>query len=265
MMPAQTQNARMLTGLLALFCGLPLLSSCGQPPHTQPTSPSSPAAVTANNDSVRPAPTPLPPITPEARKHTPVIPIRITATAKKRAVFLEAKIPPAETVHIDGQTYAVPAAWLGQKIEGPGPSPSELARVPTDLVHNGGTIYLARAARNALVAMAIKAREDNILLTIDSGFRSTWYQKKIFARQLAKGKTFAEIARFVAPPGYSEHRLGTAVDFSPSNWRFASTPQYQWLSQHAASFGFTETYPKNNPRHPWEPWHWRYRPLPSRD
>ncbi|WP_456473255.1 M15 family metallopeptidase, partial [Desulfolithobacter sp.] len=255
-MPVQKKKTRCLTGLLVVLCCLPLLSSCGRQgrPAVSPLpGPPNPQAV---ND---PPPEPVVLTTPETRKHPPQPLIRITATSTKKTVFRQAKEPPAETVVIDGRSYAVPTAWLGQKIEKPGPTPAELARVPTHLVHDGGTIYLAKTARDALVTMAEAARKDDVLLTIDSGYRSTWYQKKIFARQLAKGKTFAEIARFVAPPGYSEHRLGKAVDFSPSNWRFADTPQYQWLRQHAAFFGFTETYSKNNPRHPWEPWHWRFR------
>ncbi|BCO10463.1 hypothetical protein GF1_28390 [Desulfolithobacter dissulfuricans] len=260
-MPVQKRKTRNLVGLLVMLCGLPLLSSCGRqahPPATRiPNQAQTPPP--AGSDAAPLATIPQKTIVPGSRKHAVPPLIRLTATRTKKTVFREAKEPSAETVVIDGRSYAVPIAWLGQKIEEPGPAPAELARVPAHLVHDGGTIYLARAARDALVTMAEAARKNDILLTIDSGYRSTWYQKKIFARQLAKGKTFAEIARFVAPPGYSEHRLGTAVDFSPSNWRFAGTPQYQWLRRHAAFFGFTETYPENNPRHPWEPWHWRYR------
>ncbi len=164
-----------------------------------------------------------------------------------------------EVVQIGDQTFAVPRQWQGEKIRQPAATRSELAPLPRSLAKNGGLIYLRRDARDALRAMARRAEADSVHLLVDSGFRSSRYQKRIIARQLEQGKKFSEITRFVAPPGYSEHLTGTAVDFSPSNWRFASTPQYQWLSLHAAEFGFTETYPKNDPRHPWEPWHWRYR------
>ena len=53
--------------------------------------------------------------------------------------------------------------------------------------------------------------------------------------------------------------IGTSVDFHPSNWRFADTPQYPWLQQNADQFGFEETYSqKNSFKMPWEAWHWNY-------
>ncbi len=166
-----------------------------------------------------------------------------------------------ETVRIGEREFEVPPQWQGLRIRETPPTQAELAAVPRGLAKNHGLIFLRRDARDALVAMAAEAEKAGIALEIDSGYRSSGYQKKIIARQLARGRSFARITRFVAPPGYSEHRTGTAVDFTPSNWRFASTPQYHWLAEHAAHFGFTETYPENDHRHPWEPWHWRYRPV----
>ena len=53
--------------------------------------------------------------------------------------------------------------------------------------------------------------------------------------------------------------LGTALDFFPSNWKFADTEQYLWLQENAKEFGFEETYSKNNRfLMPWEAWHWNY-------
>ena len=114
------------------------------------------------------------------------------------------------------------------------------------------------------MAIAAQAKQDGIQLRIDSGYRSASYQRKVYQRMMAKGKTFLEAARYVAPPGYSEHMLGLAVDFAPSDWRFAKTPAYHWLQKHAADFGFRETYPESRPDHqPWEPSHWRYLGPPS--
>ena len=70
-----------------------------------------------------------------------------------------------------------------------------------------------------------------------------------------------------APPGYSEHQLGTAVDFgSPEleyrfHTRFGQTAEGQWLHQHAAEYGFTLSYPDwavEQTGYEWEPWHYRY-------
>jgi D-alanyl-D-alanine carboxypeptidase len=165
-----------------------------------------------------------------------------------------------ETVTIDGHQYPVPEPWHGHKIEGPSWLPvPPLVAVPRELVENKGAIYLLPAAREAFVAMSERAKQDGIILIIDSGYRSAHYQRKVYHKQMEEGKTFAEVARYVAPPGYSEHMLGLAVDFSPSDWRFAETPAYAWLKIHAGEFSFRETYPESRPDHqPWEPSHWRY-------
>jgi len=165
-----------------------------------------------------------------------------------------------ETVRINGTAYPVPPPWAGHKFDAPSwLAVPPLVMVPRELVENKGEIYLLPEARDALVAMAAQAKQDGIELRIDSGYRSASYQRKVYQRMMAKGKTFLEAARYVAPPGYSEHMLGLAVDFVPSDWRFAKTPAYHWLHQHAADFGFRETYPESRPDHqPWEPSHWRY-------
>ncbi len=166
---------------------------------------------------------------------------------------------PEETVTIGGTTYPVPQAWIGQKLDAPPLKTPALVRIPPELTKDQTSIYILREARDALVRMADAARKDGVSLRVDSGYRSLWYQRKIFTKLMKKGRSFEDLVRYVAPPGYSEHMLGTVVDFSPGNWRFAKTPAYGWLREHAGEYGFSETYPKNNRHHPWESWHWRYR------
>ncbi len=165
-----------------------------------------------------------------------------------------------ETVTIDGIKYSVPAPWMGHKIEGPSWLPvPPLVPVPRKFVKKNGEVYLLPKAEKAFVAMARQAKIDGIHLVIDSAYRSAHYQRKVYQRQMKAGKTFEQVAHYVAPPGYSEHMLGLAVDFSPSDWRFAKTPAYTWLKKHAVQFNFRETYPESRPDHqPWEPSHWRY-------
>ncbi len=165
-----------------------------------------------------------------------------------------------ESVEINGVEYPVPPPWKGNKIKAKGLRPPQLVQISPRLCVNSSTLYLLEDACKALVEMAQQAEEDGITLQVDSSYRSSWYQKKIFIRMMQEGRTFNDIVRFVAPPGYSEHALGTVVDFSPSNWRFAGTPAYGWLQEHAKRFGFFETlpqYPKKRAT-PWEAWHWRY-------
>lgn len=164
-----------------------------------------------------------------------------------------------ETVTIEGVKYPVPKAWTGQGLEAHPLQKSELTRLPQKYSEGESNIYLLQEAGDAFVAMAKAAEKEDIHLVVNSGYRSAWYQRQIFIRRLEEGKNFEEIVKGVAPPGYSEHMLGTVVDFSPGNWRFASTPAYAWLRENAATYGFSESYPENNRLHPWESWHWRYR------
>jgi D-alanyl-D-alanine carboxypeptidase len=68
---------------------------------------------------------------------------------------------------------------------------------------------------------------------------------------------------FSADQGYSEHQLGTAVDFTTPAigavlTGFDKTASYQWLQANAYKYGFVLSYPKGNGYFVFEPWHWRY-------
>ena len=69
---------------------------------------------------------------------------------------------------------------------------------------------------------------------------------------------------FSADQGYSEHQLGTAVDFiTPGSagqlsTTFANTPSFRWLTENAYKFGFELSYPATNTYYVYEPWHWRF-------
>lgn len=69
--------------------------------------------------------------------------------------------------------------------------------------------------------------------------------------------------QFSADQGYSEHQLGTTVDFTTTEVGatlagFEKTKTYDWLVANAHRFGFTLSYPKDNSYYVFEPWHWRY-------
>jgi D-alanyl-D-alanine carboxypeptidase len=85
------------------------------------------------------------------------------------------------------------------------------------------------------------------------------YQRRVIARRMAEGKSFEAVTAYVAPPGYSQHETGRAVDLTAGERPFAQSATYRWLRQNAADYGFVETYPKDSPGpHPWEPWHWYF-------
>ena len=69
--------------------------------------------------------------------------------------------------------------------------------------------------------------------------------------------------KFSADQGYSEHQLGTAIDFTTSEIGttysgFEKTPAYQWLLDNAYKYGFILSYPEGNTYYQFEPWHWRF-------
>ncbi len=73
--------------------------------------------------------------------------------------------------------------------------------------------------------------------------------------------------QFSADQGYSEHQLGTTVDFTTVALKgglsgFDKTAEYAWLTNNAYQYGFILSYPKNNAYYEYEPWHWRYVGVP---
>ena len=124
---------------------------------------------------------------------------------------------------------------------------------------------LAPGAAQAWRAMQDAATVDGITLCPISGFRSVERQAQIFREKLARGDRLDDILRSNAAPGYSEHHTGRALDVTdsvapPLSESFEQTQAFDWLSRHAARFGFHLSYPRGNsygfvP----EPWHWCWK------
>ncbi|MEN8136005.1 MAG: M15 family metallopeptidase [Thermodesulfobacteriota bacterium] len=168
--------------------------------------------------------------------------------------------PPKEYVVIGGKRFEVLPPWLGHRIKGEiDPQNLEFAMLPVDLVLDKRKIYVTTATRDAFVLMAAAAALEGIELLVDSGYRSAAYQRQIYQRKMGEGDDFYDIARGVAPPGYSEHMLGTTLDLVPSKWTFSGTPADNWLRENGAEFAFIQSYPEKSGRgFTWEPWHWKY-------
>ena len=69
-----------------------------------------------------------------------------------------------------------------------------------------------------------------------------------------------------APPGYSEHHTGCAIDVGTVadepqlEVEFENTPAFQWMLRRANSFSFFLSFPRDNPYgYEFEPWHWCFR------
>lgn len=106
------------------------------------------------------------------------------------------------------------------------------------------------------------AHRDGVTLLLASAFRSLEYQRQMFERKIAAGQFLEQILKVNAPPGFSEHHTGRAVDLttpgcSPLSAEFETTAAFDWLVRHAHRFGFAMTYPRENPfGMDYEPWHW---------
>ncbi len=127
-------------------------------------------------------------------------------------------------------------------------------------------LWLTAAAARAWRSLRSAALDDDVRLQAISGYRSHAYQLGIFRRKLARGQTVAEILAVNAAPGYSEHHSGNALDIGTpgepaAEESFERTPAFAWLSRHAGEFGFSMSYPRDNPHGiVYEPWHWLYAP-----
>lgn len=168
----------------------------------------------------------------------------------------------SETIEIGGKTYVVPPPWAGRKIAPPVFSLDSFAKIPVQYVHGAREVYVKKEVLEPLLSMLIAASFDGVVLKIESAYRDVKAQEKIFLRKFREGRDWEDVVRYVAPPGYSEHMLGLAIDFYPSGWKFASTDGYHWLKEYGKEYGFIESYPKYpRPGHmkmAWEAWHWCY-------
>src|SRR5262249_35620771 len=106
------------------------------------------------------------------------------------------------------------------------------------------------------------AEDDGVNLRAASSYRSFDTQAILKGSYTVHYGTGANA--FSADQGYSEHQLGTTLDFTTkeigANWSsaFEGSDGYEWLIKNAYKFGFVISYPKGNTYYIYEPWHWRY-------
>jgi len=120
------------------------------------------------------------------------------------------------------------------------------------------------AAATAWRTMRTAAAADGVVLRPVSAFRSWDYQAELLRAKLADGVPIAEALEVIAPPGYSEHHTGRALDittpgFEDLSVEFESSRAFVWLQRRADEFGFAMSYPPGNPAgFVYEPWHWTW-------
>ncbi|MDP2669002.1 MAG: M15 family metallopeptidase [bacterium] len=107
------------------------------------------------------------------------------------------------------------------------------------------------------------AASAGIEIRISSSYRS--FETQIGLKSAYKVTYGSGANSFSSDQGYSEHQLGTTVDFTNlkvgsvfSDSAFAKSPAFQWLKDNAYKYGFELSYPDNNSYYIYEPWHWRF-------
>ncbi len=145
------------------------------------------------------------------------------------------------------------------------PWPESAVLVTADISANGRIFQLKPPAAVAWQALKAAAADDGIALLMVSAFRSVEYQATIIRRKLERWQSLAHILTVNAPPGYSEHHGGCAIDIGSPDCpdlgeAFENTDAYRWLAANAEGFGLYLSFPRDNIYgYVYEPWHWRYR------
>ncbi len=151
-----------------------------------------------------------------------------------------------------------------------GDAPSaDLAAVPKGF-GSGNCQLVHRDMIPALTALVAAARADakvgNMIMGL-SCHRTIARQTGLFCNPAKlKARGYVGQAKWVAPPGYSEHASGFAIDFAARNAPgcqastcFSGTAVSRWLNANGAKYGFELSFPAGNKQgvsH--EPWHWRW-------
>jgi len=126
---------------------------------------------------------------------------------------------------------------------------------------------LRPSAAAALLAMQRAAATDGIDLVLLSAFRDRDLQSELFFEiKSERAQVASERAKVSAPPGFSEHHTGYAVDLGDGGRAdthlqrsFETTPAFRWLQEHAARHHFRLSFTEDNAQGvSYEPWHWRY-------
>lgn len=143
--------------------------------------------------------------------------------------------------------------------------PEARALVVAETDEHGKEYHLIAEAANAWHRLRKQARQDGIIVEIVSAFRNIDRQIDIIRTKLARGTPIETILTLSAPPGYSEHHTGRAVDINTpgciaTEEPFEYTDAFRWLQINAGRFGFQLSYPRGNAYgFIYEPWHWCYQ------
>lgn len=199
----------------------------------------------------------------DAATPAPVMFVPFTPTATQTAVPTRTPTPvpvvefEAELHRVVDKTHALPADYV----------PDDLVLLPGEWLMPGiGGLQVREELLDVLEDLMTAARDDGVDLRIRSAYRSYGEQEWTYSYWvglLGESQASRESAR----AGYSEHQLGTTIDFASAEngyelvESFGATREGIWLAQHAVEFGFALSYPPDGEAvtgYISEPWHYRY-------
>ncbi|HVX90427.1 MAG TPA: D-alanyl-D-alanine carboxypeptidase family protein [Candidatus Paceibacterota bacterium] len=140
--------------------------------------------------------------------------------------------------------------------------PASLEDIPSRYTYPDDKDYqFLTSALPRLEQLMDAAKRDHVDLEVLSAYRSFSDQASLKSEYKVTYGSGANA--FSADQGYSEHQLGTAIDFTTESLNgtldgFDKTDAYTWLTKNAYRYGFILSYPPGNSFYVFEPWHWRF-------
>lgn len=134
---------------------------------------------------------------------------------------------------------------------------------------NEETYYLEREAYQAFEMLKAHLQVDNIIIDLNSAYRSLETQENIFLKYL-KSHSLEETEEKIAMPGTTDHHTGKALDiiiYKDGKWLtnkedlLQEEKIFKKIHQSLKYFGFILRYPHGKEKitnHPYSPWHIRY-------
>jgi LAS superfamily LD-carboxypeptidase LdcB len=141
-------------------------------------------------------------------------------------------------------------------------SPSKLTEIPEEFrIKEDKDLQILEEVEPFLTKLLEDAQNDGVHLRVISAYRSFDEQKSLKSNYTTTYGVGAN--KFSADQGYSEHQLGTTVDFGTPEvtgayMSFEKTEAFIWLKDNAYKYGFIMSYPHDNTYYQYEPWHWRF-------
>ncbi|MEG0615163.1 MAG: M15 family metallopeptidase [Oscillospiraceae bacterium] len=161
--------------------------------------------------------------------------------------------------------------WALYLVNQKSPLPKDFKVIPKKV---WGKFEMDERAADYMIKMIDDAKKDGVNISVVSALRTMEYQqtlldkevKKYEANGLSHENAYRMAAEGVAIPGQSEHNAGLSADLlEEGNFTltedFDKTPEFKWLSENAAKYGYILRYPKDKKALTgiyYEPWHYRF-------